>query len=209
VPGFGGLIVRKRGRALALLALAISSIWVVTYARELGSREARLKIARALGLDDVNQVRVESISPGMGGAIVEAKIETAFRFTKDKSGDWQAIEIRAGDRRWESIELLQAAISKEKALRTTADLRTIATALEAFRRERGFYVVAETNSALVDNLAPRYLGSIIRIDAWAREFDYKGTATNYRLASFGPDGKSGTADDIVIENGRLTKGAGD
>jgi Type II secretion system (T2SS), protein G len=209
VPGFGGLIVKKSPRALLLVVVAILGVWVLTYARELGSREARLKIAQALGLDNVEQVRVESISPGMGGAIVEAKIETAFRFTKDKSGNWLPVEIRAGDRRWESIEMLKAGIEKEKALRTTADLRTLATALEAFRRERGFYVVADTGSALVDNLSPRYLSPIVRVDAWSHEFEYKGTAAGYRLASTGPDGKTGTGDDIVIENGRVTKGASD
>ena len=99
----------------------------------------------------------------MGGqAIVEARIETAFRFQQDKEGNWRAVEVRTGDRRWESIELVQTAINKEKVLRTTADLRTLATALEAFRRERGFYVAADNNSALVDNLAPRYLSPIIR-----------------------------------------------
>jgi hypothetical protein len=103
--------------------------------------------------------------------------------------------------------LIQTAVRKEKELRTTADMRTLATALEAFRRERGFYVEADTNSALVDNLAPRYLGTIIRLDAWSREFDYKGTASAYRLSSFGPDGKPKTGDDIIFENGQLLKGA--
>jgi hypothetical protein len=131
------------------------------------------------------------------------------RFTKDKSGNWQAAEIRAGDRRWESIELLQAAINKEKSLRTAADMRAIATALESFRRERGFYVVAESSAALIDNLAPRHLGSVIRLDAWSSEFDYKGTPSNYSLTSAGADKRFGTADDIVIENGQLVKGAAD
>lgn len=199
---------KRHARALVMLALTVSSVWVVAFARELGTREAREKIARALGLENASQVRVKSVTPGMGGdAVVEAAIDTAVRFTKDKSGNWQAAEIRAGDRRWESIELLQSAINKEKSLRTAADMRTIATALEGFRRERGFYVVADTNAALIDNLSPRYIGSVIRLDAWSREFDYKGAASSYRLSSAGADGKSGTGDDIIIENGQVVKGA--
>jgi hypothetical protein len=195
-------------RVLAMVALAISTIWAVAFARELGSREARQKIALALGLERADQVRIKDISAGMGGeAIVEAAIDTAVRFTKDKSGNWQAVEIRAGDRNWESIELLQSAVRKEKALRTAADMRAIATALESFRRERGFYVVGETGAALIDNLSPTYLVTVIRLDAWSREFQYKGTPSNYRLASTGPDGKPGTVDDIVIENGQMVKGA--
>jgi hypothetical protein len=195
-------------RALAVSAAALSLLWVVAFARELGSREARERIAEAVGLDNANKVQIKGISPGAGGqAIVEARIETAFRFQQDKEGNWRAVEVRTGDRRWESIELVQTAINKEKVLRTTADLRTLATALEAFRRERGFYVASDNNSALVDNLAPRYLSPIIRIDAWSREFEYKGTQSGYRLQSLGPDGRPNTGDEIVIENGQLIRGA--
>lgn len=195
-------------RALAMFALALSLIGIVAYARELGAREAREKIAQALGLDKPDNVHIKNIRRSMGGeAIVEAQFDAAFRFTADKEGKWQAVEVRAGDRRWESIELIQTALRKEKALRTGAELRTLATALEAYRRDNGSYVQADTGSALMDHLAPRYLSSIIRLDAWSREFDYKGTAASYRLASLGADGKPGTDDDIVFENGRLVKGA--
>ncbi|HXG92603.1 MAG TPA: type II secretion system protein GspG [Blastocatellia bacterium] len=201
---------KKAARALAVIATAVLLVCVVAYARELGAREAREKIAQALGLDRADRVRIKSIAPGMGGeAIVEATVDTAVRFTQDKQGNWRAVELRAGDRHWESIELIQTALRKEKALRTTADLRTIATALEAFRRERGFYVIADTASALIDNLSPRYLNAVIRLDAWSHEFDYKGTAAGYRLTSLGPDGKPSTGDEIVIENGQLVKEPGE
>ncbi|MGA9769500.1 MAG: type II secretion system protein GspG [Blastocatellia bacterium] len=195
-------------RLLVLTALAIAMVWVVTFARELGAREAREKIAAALNLDKPDRVRVKNISVGPGSeAIVEAQFDATFRFNMEKDGKWKVVEVRTGDRQWESLELIRTAVGKEKALRTTADLRTLATALEAFRRERGFYVEAETNSALVDNLAPTYMNAIIRLDAWSHEFEYKGTSAGYRLASLGPDGKPNTGDDIVFENGQMVKGA--
>ena len=194
-------------RVLVLVALAISILWIVTFARDLGAREARQKIAETVGLDKPNDVHIKAISTGIGGeAVVEAQFDAAFRFTQDKQGNWNPVEVRTGDRRWESIELIQSGIRKEKTLRTAADLRTVATALEAFHRERGFYVAADTGAALVDNLAPRFMGSIIRLDAWSREFQYNGTAERYRLRSLGPDGKPDTGDDIVFENGRMVKG---
>jgi Type II secretion system (T2SS), protein G len=199
---------KAMSRALVMVALALSLIGIVTYARELGAREAREKIAQALGFDKPDNVHIKNINLGMGGeAIVEAQFDAVFRFTSDKDGKWQAVEVRTGDRKWESIELIQTALRKEKALRTGADLRTLATALEAYRRDNGSYVQADTGSALIDRLAPRYLSSIIRLDAWSQEFGYKGTATSYRLSSLGADGKPGTDDDIVFENGRLVKGA--
>ena len=48
---------------------------------------------------------------------------------------------------------------------------------------------------------------VLRLDAWSHEFTYNGNATAYRLASGGPDGKPGTPDDIVVENGKLVQGA--
>jgi len=165
-------------------------------------------VARRLGFDKPDNVHIKNISHGMGGeAIVEAQFDAAFRFTADKEGKWQAVDVRAGDRKWESIELIQTALRKEKALRTGAELRAIATALEAYRRDKGSYVQAETGSALIDHLAPNYLSSIIRLDAWSRELNYKGSSNSYRLSSLGPDGKADTDDDIVFENGRLVKGA--
>ena len=196
-------------RALVMIALALSFIGVAAIARDLGAREARERIAQAMGFDKAENVHIKNISASGSDAIVEAQFNAAFRFTTDKEGKWQAVEVRTGDRRWESIELMQTAIRKEKALRTTADLRTVATALEAYRRDGGAYVTADTGSALMDNLAPRYLNSIIRLDAWSHEFAYKGTAASYHLASLGADGKPDTDDDIVFENGRLVKGAGE
>jgi hypothetical protein len=198
---------KPRSRVVIFIALILSLIGVAAIARELGAREAREIIARSLGLDKADNVHIKNISRTGSDAIVEAQFEAAFRFTSDKDGKWQAVEVRTGDRTLESIELIRTAIQKEKTLRTSADLRTLATALEAFRRDNGSYVEAGNCSALIDNLTPKYLPSVIRLDAWSREFDYKGESASYRLASLGADGKAGTGDDIVFENGRQTIGA--
>jgi hypothetical protein len=199
----------KTRRALIPLAAGLFILWVAAYGDELGARDARLRIAEALHLDNPKNVHVRSINEGMGGqAIVEASIDAAFRL-EQKEGRWKAVEVRTGDRSWESFELIETAIRKEKILRTTADMRAIATAIEAFRRERGHYVAAKTASALIDNIAPAYLGSVIRRDAWSHEFQYSGDASRYRLVSLGPDGRADTGDEIVIENGEVVKGAGE
>lgn len=198
---------KAKSRALVTIAIVVSLIGAAAFARELGAREAREKIAQALGLDKPGNVHIKNISRMGGETIVEAQFEAAFRFKADKEGKWQPLEVRTGDRAWESIELIQTAVRKEKALRTTADLRTIATALEAYRRENGSYAPADSGSALIDHLSPKYLESIVRIDAWSHELNYKGASGGYRLASLGPDGKPGTDDDIVFENGRQIQGA--
>lgn len=194
-------------RALGVAAIALTLLLIAALAANLSAGEARKKIAAALGFDNVNNVHIKNISPVMGGqAVVEATVDSAFRLEQDKQGNWQVIEIRTGDRRWESLELIETAVRKEKILRTTSDLRAIVTALEAYRRERGTYVRAATGAKLIDELAPRYLPVVMRLDAWSNEFEYKGSASGYRLSSSGPDRKPATGDDIAIENGQLVGG---
>ena len=196
-------------RVLTLSAVILFVI-VTAYAAGLSAGEARKQIALALGFDKPDTVHIKTISSGIGGqAVVEATVEAAFRLQQDKEGNWKAVEVRTGDRNWESLDLMQTAIRKEKVLRTTADLRTIATALEAYRRETGGYVAAESGVKLIDRLSPNYLLHIIRLDAWSNELEYRGTAAGYRLASPGPDGKPNTGDDIVVENGQVVRGAGE
>ncbi len=200
---------KSRFRLLLGSAMVLLLLMLVALAQNLGAGEARKQIAAALGFDNTNSIHIKSISSGVNGrqALVEATIDTAFRLERDNQGNWKPVEIRTGDRRWESLELIETAIRKEKILRTTADLRTLTTALEAYRRERGSYVTADSGRHLIDALAPRYLPMVMRLDAWSNEFAYRGTATTYKLSSLGPDGKTNTGDDIVIENGRLSGGA--
>jgi hypothetical protein len=73
-------------------------------------------------------------------------------------------------------------------------------ALEAFRRERGFYVVATDSATLMDHLSPRYVKQIIRLDPWHNPYRYTGTTDSYTLASDGADGKPGTADDVTVSH---------
>ena len=198
---------KKVLRASMIAAGLLSLVGGVVLAKELQSALARKKIAGVLGFDKVDRVHIKNISVSGGEAVVEADFTAAFRFSVDKNGDWVPVEVRTGDRQWESLELIQTAITKEKALRTAADLRTLAAALEAYRRERGSYVNATSGATLMDQLAPAYLRSVMRLDAWSREFYYNGGGLHYRLTSSGPDGKSGTDDDIVMEDGQLVKGA--
>ncbi|HZS47451.1 MAG TPA: type II secretion system protein GspG [Blastocatellia bacterium] len=182
--------------------LGIAVTLSVAYAAEaLGTKEAREKIAHLGGLANLqpNQVRIKSITAGAGGnAVVEAEIETAFKFSRSKTG-WEVTDIRAGDSQWESVALMKAAFDKEKTLRTQQELSSLKIAIEAYRRERGRLVPARNIVELTDVLAPNFMPDVIRLDAWGRPLIYTTAGTGYQLSSAGPDGKAGTADDIVIE----------
>jgi len=168
-------------------------------AGDLSPKEARKLIARMAGIDlPSDAVRVKEISTSGNTAVVVAQVETAFRVVKDDKGKWRVAEIRTGDRRWEDLDTLMKALNVEKAARARAELETIATALESFRRERGFYVEAKSEAALVDNLNPRYLARVIRVDPWHKPYEYEGGRDSFTLRSSGPDGMPNTADDVTL-----------
>ena len=151
-----------------------------------------------------NQVQIRDISAGVGagGAVVEAQIETAFRLAKEK-GNWRVTEIRLGDRQWESFELIEEAVRREKIRRTSALLTQMADALSAYQKAHGQFIDADKVTPLLDQLAPQYLTTVQRFDLWGEELKYHGSAASYRLSSDGPDRQSGTKDDLVVENGAL------
>ena len=195
----------KRSKLLSLTLLSVAGFSLFAFqtraAGELTPKEARRVIARLAGIElPSDAVRVKSISAMGNSAVVVAQVETAFRLVNDKD-KWRVAEIRTGDRRWEDMDLLIRALNAEKTSRVRAELETIATALEAFRRERGSYVEAKTEAALIDFLSPRYLARVIRLDAWHRPYEYEGSRESYVLRSLGPDGQPGTPDDVVLAKG--------
>lgn len=195
------------GGAACLTALLIGGAWGAA------DKPSVLKVRELLqALGGANwkpeQIVIKKISPGAGagGVIVEAQIETAFRLEKPKKGDWRVAEIRLGDQQWESFELFEEAVRREKLRRTNITLQQLADALNAYKSAHGQYVVADTGVALIDQLAPQYVNVAQRLDLWGEEWQYRGTATEYRLSSRGPDRLPGTADDLIVENG-VTKAA--
>jgi hypothetical protein len=197
---------RKRLLALTLSLTAIGLLLIVNYSQaagELSAKEARRLIARMAGIQlPSDAVRVKSVSSLGSSAVVEAQVETAFRFVKGDDDKWRVAEIRTGDNRWEEIDMIARAINAEKTERARAELETLATALEAFRRERGFYVAAKSEATLVDQLNPRYLARVIRVDPWHKPYQYEGTRDGFTLRSTGADGELNTADDIMVNNRR-------
>lgn len=187
---------------LSLLLLLVSSLYIAhASSSDLDAKEARKLIAHLAGIElPSDAVRVKEVSPLGSSAVVVAQIETAFRFTKDGNGKWRVAEIRTGNNRWEDVEMIVRAVNAEKAERARAELETMATALEAFRRERGFYVEAKDTRALVDQLNPRYLARVIRTDPWHNPYNYEGTQQAFTLRSNGADGKAGTGDDVTLNN---------
>lgn len=190
-----------RRNFVILVAAIVAGILVISMqtqaAGDLTPKEARKLIARMAGINlPSDAVRIKSASSLGNSAVVVAQVETAFRFVNE-NGKWRVAEIRTGDRNWEDVDSLIRALNAEKTSRVRAELETIATALEAFKREQGSYVESKSEAALIDFLSPHYLTPVIRVDAWHRPYEYEGTRNSYVLRSVGPDGKPNTPDDIT------------
>jgi hypothetical protein len=131
-------------------------------------------------------------------AVAEVEVEGVFTLAKDARGRWRATGFEVGGETIADLGALWQSVDARKAARAREDLAEMREALEAFRRERGFYVVGEDSAVLQDHLSPRYAGRVIRIDPWHNPYRYAGTQASYTLASDGPDGKQGTADDVTL-----------
>lgn len=193
----------KRSMIVSLLAIATAGTFFVanqtSAAGDLSPKEARKLIARLAGIElPSDAVRVKEVSSSGNSAIVVAQVETAFRLVKGDKDKWRVTEIRTGDRRWEDLDTLMRALNAEKTLRARAELESIATALKSFHRERGFYPEAKNEATLIDNLNPRYLARIIRIDPWHKPYEYTGSRDSFVLRSTGPDEKPDTPDDVTV-----------
>ncbi len=193
---------RKRiaiGAMILLCGVALTTVFVdAGAAPKLSKGNAKNLIRRFAGgdLGGDNVQIIGEVSTLGSSATAVAQVQTAFRFAREED-KWRVAEVRVGDGQWENVRLIENALDEQKRLRAEAEIELINVALENYRRERGFYVVAENERVLIDHLAPRFLARVIRVDPWNRPYNYQGTMNSYVLSSDGADGVAGTADDIV------------
>jgi hypothetical protein len=141
---------------------------------------------------------IKSLDALLSSAVAEVAVEATFHLARDASGKWRVAEVSVGGASSGDLAAIWRAADGRKAARARADLEAVRDALEAFRRERGFYVTASDSATLMDHLSPLYIKQIIRLDPWHNPYRYTGTTDAYTLASDGADGKPGTADDVTL-----------
>lgn len=171
---------------------------------ELSTKRARCLVASLFGVTlPSDEVRVKEITPfglsigSESSALIIALVDVNLRL-KREARNWHVAEFKSGARDWVDVSNLPALLDAEKRLAASNDLTIIASALRDFRRDRGYFVVSDKESVLIDHLSPRYLVRVIRVDPWHRAYRYEGQTDRYSLRSLGPDGKANTPDDIVV-----------
>ncbi len=139
---------------------------------------------------------IKQLSLMGSSAVAEVEVAADFFLAKDARGRWRVTEFEVGGETVGELDARRQSVNARKAGRARADLAELRDALEAFRRERGFYVVGADAVVPLDHLSPRYAKRVIRLDPWHNPYRYSGTQGSYTLASDGPDGKPDTSDDV-------------
>jgi len=173
---------------------------------ELTAKRARCLVAALFGVTlPSDDVRIKEVSPfGLSigkesAALVTALVTADFRLARNEGG-WRVTGFKSGTRDWVDVSDLPLAIDQAKRSAASDDLSIIAKALSDFRRDRGYFVVADKESVLIDHLSPKYLARVIRVDPWHRPYQYDGQQDHYSLRSLGPDGIPNTPDDVVVSS---------
>ncbi len=149
---------------------------------------------------DKKQVEVTNIRQKTGGhAIADVTVTTAVTL-RQEDGKWLLDEVRLRDDWWEKVDRIVAAIQAARTAETETDMRDIRNAIEEYRKVHGRVPDTSSFTDLIDQLNPRFLSSVIRLDGWKEPFAYRPVGTNnFVLTSAGPDRRLGTPDDIVMK----------
>jgi hypothetical protein len=141
---------------------------------------------------DVQRIVIDSENR----AIAETNVKMAFQFERDSGGEWRIAAARLGDRQWVDIRTLMAALDRQRSDDTASALRKLAEGVSEYRRQNGS--LPDPDASLSDTLHPLFMDDIIRQDSWGQDIQYDVTPDGeFRLRSSGPDGTSGSGDDIV------------
>ncbi len=174
--------------------------------KELSAKRARCLVAILFGVtlpsDAVRIKEVSRLTLPLGthsSALAVAIVQADFRLNKE-AGHWRVVEFKRGNRGWKNLETLLVSVDQVKRSLAAEDLMHLSKALDAFRKERGFFVISDKHSVLIDHLIPRYLARTTRFDPWNHPYEYQGERDRYTIRSTGPDAKPNTSDDVVVSN---------
>lgn len=85
--------------------------------QSLSARTAQRALQEAFGgRYDRDRIRIRRVLPGFSpsDAVVEARIEATFKFTRTAQG-WRATEVRLADRDWRKLDALTRALADAPA----------------------------------------------------------------------------------------------
>jgi hypothetical protein len=103
-----------------------------------------------------------------------------------------------------SREVLHA-IDQGKIAGTKGTMETLGRALAAYAVDKGGYPQGSSILQAAAALVPAFLPSAVTTDTWGNALAYQSDTRSFTLTSPGADGRIGSADDLVMTDGRFTQ----
>jgi hypothetical protein len=97
------------------------------------------------------------------------------------------------------------ALDQGKVIGTRGSMENIGKALTSYSMDHGGYPQGASIQDATAALVPAFLPSPVTVDAWGNTLAYQSDARSFTLTSPGADGRVGTADDMVMTDGRITQ----
>jgi hypothetical protein len=97
------------------------------------------------------------------------------------------------------------AIDQGKLIGTRGTMENIGKALTTYAMDRGGYPQGSSIQEVTAALVPAFLPSAETVDAWGNTLLYRSDTRSFTLTSPGADGRAGSADDLVLTDGRFTQ----
>ncbi len=97
------------------------------------------------------------------------------------------------------------AIDQGKVMGTKGTMETLATALSGYSVDRGGYPAGDSIDQATAALIPAFLHAPVGPDDWGHAFSYHSDGRSYTIVAPGADGVEGTADDLVMVDGKFTR----
>ena len=121
-----------------------------------------------------------------------------------------ALACRSGER--STAEQAAAAavggLDRARRERTVDRLEQLRTALVRYALDHDGLVPEGSSLAGVSaELSPQYLPLLQAEDAWGNTMSYASDGRSYSVVSAGPDGETGTPDDISLRDGAVSQGS--
>jgi hypothetical protein len=96
-------------------------------------------------------------------------------------------------------------LDQGKVTGTKGTMTTLGRALSAYAVDHGGYPLGATLQDAIGVLVPTFLPTAVTVDTWNHPLSYDSDGRSYTLTSSGADGTIGSADDLVMIEGRFTK----
>jgi len=97
------------------------------------------------------------------------------------------------------------ALDQGKVVGTRGTLDNLGKALTTYSMDHGGYPQGGSIQEATAALVPAFLPSPVTVDAWGNTLVYQSDTRTFTLTSPGADGRVGTADDMVMTDGRITQ----